>query len=238
MLLKKVYLENFISHKSSEVEFDYGINVITGPNGAGKTSILDAISFGLFNIHSRGKNENLIHRNANASKVIVEFNEGGINYTVEWIIDQKRKQTKGILFRVQEGKKSIIARGGRQVITSEIKRITGLDEHLFLQSIYIQQGEIEKLVTETPANRKQIISKLLGIEDLEKAYQYMREVVGEYQNIVSKLNGELERKPKVESQIQSLSLEIESLRASLESESTRLNEIENELKILDTKLKL
>ncbi len=55
MMLKKVRLEDFISHKYTEVEFEYGINVVIGPNGAGKTSILDAISFGLFNTHSRGK---------------------------------------------------------------------------------------------------------------------------------------------------------------------------------------
>ncbi|MGB9693364.1 MAG: AAA family ATPase, partial [Fervidobacterium sp.] len=202
MLLKKVNLENFISHKSSELEFDYGINVITGPNGAGKTSILDAVSFGLFNVHSRGKNENLVHRGAEKSKVVVEFNEGGTDYEVEWDIDRKRKQAKGVLFKLKNGEKSIVARGGGRVITSEVEKITGLDQTLFMQSIYVQQGEIEKLVTTTPADRKQIISKLLGIEHLEKAYQHMREVINEYQKIASKLSGELTRKPEVENRIQ------------------------------------
>ncbi len=237
MLLKRVNLENFISHKSSELEFDYGINVITGPNGAGKTSILDAISFGLFNVHSRGKNENLVHRGAEKSKVVVEFNEGGVSYSVEWDIDRKKKQAKGVLFKLQGDEKSIIARGGGQVITSEVKKLTGLDETLFMQSVYVQQGEIERLVTTTPADRKQIISKLLGIEYLEKAYQHMREVVNEYQNIASKLSGELKRKPEVENQIQSLSSELESLKAKLEAENKRLSDIESEIEILEAKLR-
>lgn len=237
MLLKKVNLENFISHKSSELEFDYGINVITGPNGAGKTSILDAVSFGLFNVHSRGKNENLVHRGAEKSKVVVEFNEGGIDYAVEWDIDRKRKQAKGVLFKLKNGEKSIIARGGGRVITSEVEKITGLDQTLFMQSIYVQQGEIEKLVTTTPADRKQIISKLLGIEHLEKAYQHMREVINEYQKIASKLSGELARKPEVENRIQSLRSGVESLNAKLKEENNRLSEIESELEILEAKLK-
>lgn len=237
MLLKRVNLENFISHKSSELDFDYGINVITGPNGAGKTSILDAVSFGLFNVHSRGKNENLVRRGAEKSKVIVEFNEGGIDYAVEWDIDRRRKQAKGVLFKLHNDEKSIIARGGGRVITSEVEKITGLDETLFMQSIYVQQGEIERLVTTTPADRKQIISKLLGIEHLEKAYQNMREVVNEYQNIASTLSGELKRKPEVESRIQNLSSELESLNSVLKAEKNRLTDIESELQTLNAELK-
>ncbi len=236
MILKKVYVENFISHRNSKIEFDYGINVITGPNGAGKTSILDAVSFGLFNVHSRGRNENLIHRNAEKSKITVEFNEGGIDYVAEWEIDRRRRQTRGILSRIQDNRKSIIARSGRQVI-AEIEKILGIDKHLFLQSIYIQQGEIEKLITTTPADRKQIISKLLGIEDLEKAYQQMKEIINDYQNIVSYLDGELKRKPNIENQIQSLNLEIEYLEDSLSYEKTKLKDIEEEFKSLENQLK-
>ncbi|MEM3815564.1 MAG: SMC family ATPase, partial [Candidatus Bathyarchaeia archaeon] len=138
MILRKVYLENFISHKSSKLEFDYGVNVIVGPNGAGKTSILDAISFALFNVHSRGKNENLVHRNAERSRVFVEFSEGGVNYAVEWDIDRKRRQVKGVLLKVEDGRSFVIARGGGRTIISEIEKITGLDEHLFMNSVYVQ----------------------------------------------------------------------------------------------------
>ncbi|MEM3715623.1 MAG: AAA family ATPase [Candidatus Bathyarchaeia archaeon] len=237
MILRKVYLENFISHKSSKLEFDYGVNVIVGPNGAGKTSILDAISFALFNVHSRGKNENLVHRNAERSRVFVEFSEGGVNYAVEWDIDRKRRQVKGVLLKVEDGRSFVIARGGGRTIISEIEKITGLDEHLFMNSVYVQQGEIERLVTETPSNRKQIISRLLGIEDLEKAYQYMREIIGEYQNIASYLDGELKRKPEVENRMQSLKSEIHALESSLKSESLKLKSIEEEISVLERQLK-
>ncbi|MCX8170624.1 MAG: AAA family ATPase [Candidatus Bathyarchaeota archaeon] len=226
-----------MSHKSSELEFDYGVNVIVGPNGAGKTSILDAISFALFNVHSRGKNENLVHRNAERSRVFVEFSEGGVKYAVDWDVDRRGKQVKGILLKVEDGRRLIIARGGGRTIISEIEKITGLDEHLFLHSVYVQQGEIERLVTETPSNRKQIISRLLGIEDLEKAYQYMREVIGEYQNIASYLDGELKRKPDVEGRIRSLKSEIDSLESSLRSESLKLKDVEEEISALERQLK-
>ena len=56
MILNKVKLHDFISHRNTELLLGYGINVVVGPNGAGKTSILDAISFALFNDYSnRGR---------------------------------------------------------------------------------------------------------------------------------------------------------------------------------------
>ncbi|MBC7113792.1 MAG: AAA family ATPase [Candidatus Methanomethyliales bacterium] len=235
MLLKRVQLENFISHERSELEFDYGINVIIGPNGAGKTSILDAVSFGLFNVHSRGKKENLINRHADMAKVAVEFSEGGIGYVVEWTIGRK-KATNGVLFKVKDGERSIIARGGERVITSEVERILGLDKDLFMNSIYVQQGEIEKLVTESPANRKQIITKLLGIEDLEKAYQNMRDIISEYQRSLDTLTGELKRKPVLENKLKGIKEKLEDLGRSLESESFRRKEVEKELAELKSQI--
>ena len=47
---------------------------------------------------------------------------------------------------------------------------------MFLNSVYVRQGEIEKLVTVNPAKRKELISKLLNIQDLEKAYDKLPEV--------------------------------------------------------------
>jgi len=83
MILNKISLENFISHKKTQLELDYGINVVIGPNGAGKTSILDAISFALFCDYSnRGKRDNLINNKAKKCNVELKFSEGGIKYSV------------------------------------------------------------------------------------------------------------------------------------------------------------
>lgn len=43
MRLKRLWLENFRSYESTEIEFDDGLTAIIGPNGAGKTNILEAL---------------------------------------------------------------------------------------------------------------------------------------------------------------------------------------------------
>lgn len=47
--LKKVIIENFQSHKYSEIEFDQGLNIIVGQSDSGKTSIIRAIRWALYN---------------------------------------------------------------------------------------------------------------------------------------------------------------------------------------------
>jgi len=236
MMLKNVKLDSFISHKKSELDLDYGINVITGPNGAGKTAILDAVSFGLFNTHSRGKKKNLINSRANKSKLTVGFNEGGINYAVEWTIDRS-KAAHGALFRIQNSERTLIAKGGERVIVSEVEKILGIDKNLFLQSVYVRQGEIENLVTATPAVRKGLISKLLGLEDLQRAWTRIKDIINEYEITKTKLATELQRIPEIKKEIQEDKTEIEGLKTSLESENKESREVGTRIETLQETLK-
>lgn len=221
MILNRVRLENFISHESSDIDLDYGINVITGPNGAGKTSILDAVSFSLFNVHTRGKKKDLVNSRARKCKLIVDFSEGGVAYTVEWSMERS-KAAYGALFRTQGQERTLLARGGERTIVSEVEKILGLDKHLFLQSIYIRQGEIEGLVTATPAVRKELISRLLGIDDIQRAWGNIKDIINSYDVSLANLKGELKRVHQIESDIRENSKKLETLENSLESRREEL----------------
>jgi exonuclease SbcC len=214
VILNRVRLENFISHESSDIDLDYGINVITGPNGAGKTSILDAVSFGLFNVHTRGKKKDLVNSRAKECKLTVDFSEGGVAYTVEWSMERS-KAAYGALFRTQDQGRTLLAKGGERVIVSEVEKILGLDKHIFLQSIYIRQGEIEDLVTATPAVRKELISRLLGIDDLQRAWGNIKDIINSYDVSLANLKGELKRIHQIESAIQENRTKLGTLKTSL-----------------------
>lgn len=53
-------MENFKSHKNTQIEFGTGISLIIGGNGAGKSSILEAVSFALFKQHTSKRIDQLI----------------------------------------------------------------------------------------------------------------------------------------------------------------------------------
>ncbi|MEM2098509.1 MAG: AAA family ATPase [Candidatus Bathyarchaeia archaeon] len=197
MILNQITLEDFISHKKSQIDFGYGINIIVGPNGAGKTSILDGISFALFNdSENRGKKENLINSKAKKCRVVLGFTEAGVAYTVERSLERNRAPVCSF-YQIVDGKNLIKSTTAR-ACDEEIRRVLGLDKNMFLQSIYVRQGEIEALVNAKPAERKELISKLLGVEDLERAWNGMKEVIQVYRDKKSSLEGVLKRQPDVE----------------------------------------
>jgi exonuclease SbcC len=228
MILNKVRLNDFISHKHTELSLGYGINVVVGPNGAGKTSILDAISFALFSDYSnRGRKENLINSRASRCRAAVEFTEGGIKYAVEWSME-RGKSARGNLYTMQSGEKKLLAQGGNAVV-KEVEKILGIDKSMFLQSIYVRQGEIEELVTAKPADRKELISRLLGVEDLEKAWNNVKTVIDDYEKRANKLEGELTQKSTIEADKQKHSAASQELAASLASKRQDLGKIDDQI---------
>jgi exonuclease SbcC len=236
VILNRVKLVDFVSHKNSELEFGYGINVIVGPNAAGKTSILDAISFALFNDYTvRGKKENLINSRADRCKASVEFTEGGIQYVIDWSME-RNKAPKGSLFRIQNGDRRLEVQGGGSSVVPYVEKTLGIDKSMFLQSIYVRQGEIEDLVTAKPADRKKLISRLLGLEDLESAWNSIRYIIEAYNNISSGLQGELTQRSATEADKQKYLGTSKELAKSIEFKEAELYEVDNKISNLETLL--
>lgn len=48
-MIKSIQVQNFQSHKSTELQFDAGVNVIVGPSDSGKSAILRAMLWAIFN---------------------------------------------------------------------------------------------------------------------------------------------------------------------------------------------
>lgn len=236
MILNRVKLVDFISHKNSELDFGYGINVVVGPNGAGKTSILDAISFALFNDYTiRGKKENLINSKADRCKASVEFTEGGIQYAIDWSME-RNKSPKGSLYRIQDGDRKLEVQGGGSAVVPEVEKILGIDKSMFLQSIYVRQGEIEELVTSKPAERKKLISRLLGLEDLESAWNSIRYIIEAYNTISTGLQGQLTQRSTIEADKQRHLASSKELAKSIESKEAELYEVDTRISDLETLL--
>ena len=162
MMIQKVRLINFVSHRDTSLELPHGLTAIIGRNGAGKTSILDAISYALFKQHSRGRDENLINRRASSAQVQLQFSSNGRSYEITWRIERGRR-ARAILKDAESGSPILIDAGERTAIP-EMEKILGISREVFLNAAYIRQGEVARLLEARPAERKELISKLLGID--------------------------------------------------------------------------
>ncbi len=189
MIFTRLRLSNFKSHQNTVIEFNKGISVIVGENGAGKSTILEAISFALFKQHTAKKIDDLVRNNSNSMSVELQFVSNGKEYK---IVREKKSSLKSSIYAKTSSDSDFmhICSGDKEV-NNEIRQILDIDSDLFLNAIYIRQGEIAELVDKTPAEKKQLIAKLLGIDSLDKAWKNLLPFINDYELKLSELEGKL-----------------------------------------------
>jgi len=96
-MIKKIKLANWKSHKSLELEFKPGVNMIIGRMGAGKSSILQAITYGLFGTFSelKGKDVRLSDlitygSGAKSAQVELELSFGNKTFRIKRLINENK----------------------------------------------------------------------------------------------------------------------------------------------------
>ena len=203
-----------------------------GDNGAGKSSILEAISFALFKQHSGKKIEQLIridHQNPvgqNKMSVELEFTSNGRTYRV---LRERGKSTSKAKIEIKEGDGFQSLSIGDKQVTDDVQALLEMDGDLFLNAVYVRQGEIANLVNKTPSEKKQVIGKLLGIESLEKAWKNMLPLMNQYEMQKIKLDGKLEDLDGLNDEINQKKDEKNTIHQDIQQLSEKLEKIDNEL---------
>ena len=241
-------MNNFKSHQNTIIQFDKGVSVIVGENGAGKSTILEAISFALFKQHSAKKIDDLVRNNADSMSVDLEFICNGKEYKIN---RTKRSSLKSTLYTKTsaDGDFVLLCTGDKEV-SDEIHRILDIDSDLFLNAIYIRQGEIAELVDKTPAEKKLMIGKLLGIDSLEKSWKNLLPFINDYEKYLAELKGKLYNSDDLKEEYDIKTAELNSLKqkghdleekisdisSSLEGFSENKREMEREKEIYETQI--
>ncbi len=230
MIFRKLRLHNFKSHENTVIGFENGISVIVGENGAGKSTILEAISFALFKQHTGKKIDDLVRNTANSMSVELEFESKGRHYKV---VREKKSNLKSSIYKKtsSDGDYVHICTGDKEV-ANEIQQILDIDSDLFLNAIYIRQGEIAQLVDKTPAEKKLLIAKLLGIDSLEKSWKNLLPIINDYENELAVLKGKLYNSDEMVEDLDKKLNELNSLKDrghELEKQIDEVNELRDEI---------
>ena len=134
MIISKLEMKNFKSHKNTSCNFDRGITLVFGQNGAGKSSIFEAINYALFG----GRADNFIRHESKSMKVSMQFNSGGIEYRIER--NRTEKSSAARLYRLDSGSEKIES-SGSQNVKEDLENKLGFDGTLFRNAVYVRQGE-------------------------------------------------------------------------------------------------
>lgn len=219
MIVKSVQMHNFKSYSNPDpeknmVDFDTGITIIIGENGAGKTSILEAISFALFK-ENTANIADLVTLGKKNMEVTVDFRSAGKEFRV--VCKKRGTLSTRELYELNNGSGALIQTGDRGV-AFEIEQILGIDKTVFINAIYIRQGEIDKILSPDAANRKKVVGQLLGIEEIQKAWELMGRdggVIREFESKKNILEGEIKQKENIQDDIENKEWELDEVKTSL-----------------------
>ena len=203
-------MNNFLSHTDTSLDFHPGITVFVGHNGSGKSSIIDSITFALFDEHTRKSDKNLLTRgmggyvnNETGSFVILEFSIGPTNYRIRRQIDSQGRLTSAKLEQIFKNNSSNNASGTdqsdksvyRQIISGERKQlgesviretesIMGINYTKLQIAGIIQQGEISKIIDSQPKEFKELLNNMIGLDRLDESFNNMHVVIEEFRKIL------------------------------------------------------
>ena len=174
MIIENVKMENFLSHRNSDIYLGTGINIILGQNGSGKSSIFEAIKVAFFG-QGESERKRVVSYNSTMASIQVRFRIGSHEYEVSRQIENKkdREMTRNATLHM-DGQK--LAEGAGAV-SAEIQNIMGISKSAFINSIYVDQGQIDSLVKETPAERKDVFNEIIGLKNYDRAFNEVDRIV-------------------------------------------------------------
>ena len=231
MIFKKLTLKNFKSHINTEVEFNKGTTIILGDNGAGKSSIFEGINFALYKKYNTKSLNDLINTKANSMTVALSFLVGSREYKVERTRSQKKSTAE--LFVLQDDDYHCVVSGDKEV-NNYIEELLEIDADLFLNAIYIRQGEIDSLVTQKASERKKNISKLLRLENLETSYKNIANVISNYELRRTQISSLI--KDDITEDKDALIIEKNSLQKDFDDKNQELQALQVKLSDIKTKV--
>jgi hypothetical protein len=196
MLPVRLTLRNFLAYRAPDPVILDGLHLacLSGPNGAGKSSLLDAITWALWGRARARSDQELISLGTDDMSVELDFEQENERYRVTRQRDRKRRQGQLSLFiwdeKVSGGFNEISASTMRET-QARINDLLRLDYDTFVHSAFLQQGKADVFTVKTPAQRKQILGDILGLDSWryyeDRAKRQLREIDTALGNIDGRL---------------------------------------------------
>ena len=246
MIPLKLTLKNFLCYRDNVPPLDLtGIHVacLCGPNGHGKSALLDSITWALWG-RARGRSrDELLSFGQTDMQVDLEFLSRDIHYRV---VRRHRLRGAGNLELQISGPSGFHPITGNSMRQTQftISRIIGMDYETFINSAFLIQGRADEFTNKTPAERKDVLGKIIGLDrynelqdrsrtraqekrrlgdDIEATFQFMRKEIDQKEEFLQSLHSVNEEIKAVSEwlnvktrQVEKLQMEVQDLEQKIE----------------------
>lgn len=209
LVFHKIKWKNFLStgNNWTEVNFEkHHTNLIIGTNGAGKSTVLDALTFVLFNKPFRKVNKPQLVNTVNEKDCVVEI-EFSIN-SRKYLV---RRGIKPNIFDIEVNgsqlHKEADDRANQKILEENILKV---NYKSFTQIVILGSSNFVPFMQLTTANRREVIEDLLDIRIFSAMNSLIKDKIREKKD-----------------QIKSLDLKKETLKEKMKMQQNFIEELEN-----------
>ena len=232
MIPLKLTLSNFLCYRENAPTLDFsGLHVacLCGANGHGKSALLDSITWALWG-KARGKvQDEMISYGADECRVELDFSSRDQNYRVIRSHARGGKRRRGGASDLQL---MVLENDTPRPITGDMIRETqgridqtiGMDYDTFINSAFLVQGRADEFTNKTPAERKAVLSKVLGLETYDRLQVRARERNSWADNSAKIAEGTVDRLRQELQQLAEPSTELAVIESSLVTQNKDLAE--------------
>src|SRR3990172_1085358 len=170
----KLSLHNFLSYQNPKpLDFStFDLGVLLGENGAGKSSILEALTWAVWEKTRATSTDDLIHQGCQEMWVDFSFEHEGQTYRIFRRRDKRKEGRSSLEFQILDKKKGLLGDSWKTITESTLRltqdKITQtlkLPYEIFINTSYLRKGRADEFTIKTPAERKKILGEILGLEE-------------------------------------------------------------------------
>lgn len=238
MIPVRLELHNFLPYRSPDPIFFEGIHLaaLIGQNGSGKSSLLDAITWALWGRARARRDDDLVHLGQTEMYIQLDFEQEGTTYrVVRRRKTGKRGQGQLDLFILQDDEQPrTINEPSMRATQSKIDEILRLDYETFINSAFLQQGKADAFTTKTPAERKKILSDILGLEQWSVYEDRVKVKLKDLDRAVASIDGalstieeELAKAPQYKRELETAETAYNLAREALKDAEARVEEVKD-----------
>jgi len=235
MIPSKLSLENFFSHKNSEIDFSLFNSALligntegdyTKSNGSGKSAIFESILWCLFNKSRVAMMDDVIRWGENTCKVSLDFTHDGKTYKVIRTRNRINSVSNVELKTLDSfGEWKDVSGSTSGDTNQKIEETIKLDYKTFINSVYFRQNDISEFAESEPSKKKEILKSIVDISRWDEYEKSSKSKTKELLAECKILQGVLQDYDKTKLTISESEEEMKTLSESIESLKLKKEEV-------------